>query len=283
MKETLKKVVFSCSLLKNLFILLYKLRGRRPWSFGYSVFKYDLIRHYIRTNHYPSTPGKLPQHFGSGIDERIVEYPWLFSRLKSKHSVILDAGSSLNHYSVLTLDALKNRKLYISTLAYEGVYKNLANSPFYRYEDLRKMSYENNFFDVVVCISTLEHIGMDNHLYTGDAAKKENDQAAYLQAIGEFRRVLKENGSLFLTVPFGRYKNCRWFQIFDSKMIKSIIDYFQPTAYEAIFFKYANHQWQFANEQECQDAKFFDIHTDCRVKGSTQAASESIACLELIK
>ena len=136
---------------------------------------------------------------------------------------------------------------------------------------------------MVVFISTIEHIGMDNHLYTTDSTKRESDQLAYLKAIEEFRRVLKKDGTLFLTVPFGRYKNHRWFQIFDSKMLRNIIDQFKPQISSITFFKYFNNQWQFAKEQQCQDAEFFDIHTDRIAKGSTQAASGSVACLELVK
>lgn len=196
MKEILKKVIFSSSLLRGFFILAYKIGGRRPWSLGYSVFKYDLIRRYVETDYYASFPEKLPQNFGMGIDERIVEYPWFFSRLKKNHSVILDAGSSLNHYPILTLSALKNRRLYLSTLDYEGFYR-LPNCPSYIYEDLREMCYRNEFFDAAVAISTIEHIGMDNHLYTTDSTKRESDQSAYLKAIEEFRRVLKKTGPCF--------------------------------------------------------------------------------------
>lgn len=282
MKEILKKVIFSSPLLRGLFVLAYKIGGRRPWSLGYSVFKYSLIRHYVETNYYAAASGKFPQNFGIGIDERVVEYPWFFSRLKDNHAVILDAGSSLNHYSILTLSALKNRRLYLSTLDCEGFHR-LENCPSYIYEDLREMCYRDEFFDAVVSISTIEHIGMDNHLYTTDSTKRESDQLAYLKAIEEFRRVLKKDGTLFLTVPFGRYENHRWFQIFDSKMLRNIIDQFKPQTSSITFFKYFNNQWQFAKEQQCQDTEFFDIHTDRIAKGSTQAASGSVACLELVK
>jgi len=39
----------------------------------------------------------LPKNYGRGLDERIVEYPWLMSRLGNRSSKLLDLGSTLNH------------------------------------------------------------------------------------------------------------------------------------------------------------------------------------------
>ena len=37
---------------------------------------------------------RLPAGFGIGVDERIVEYPWIVSRLEPGSTRLLDAGSN---------------------------------------------------------------------------------------------------------------------------------------------------------------------------------------------
>jgi len=43
----------------------------------------------------------LPDRYGYRLDERAVEYPWLFSRLNIEKRLLLDAGSTLNFQYLL--------------------------------------------------------------------------------------------------------------------------------------------------------------------------------------
>jgi len=151
---------------------------------------------------------------------------------------LLDAGGTLNHLKILKLSMLRDKKVHILTLHPEGEY-NSSPFPAYKYEDLRKTSYNDGFFDAIACISTLEHVGMDNtYLYTPNVTKKENDKYAYLQAVREYKRILKKNGTLYLTMPYGKYRNHRWFQIFDEEMVKKLIEGFKPAQVNEQYFKY---------------------------------------------
>jgi len=282
-KSMIKQWISQSILLKKFFILLYKLLGRRPWSLGYSVYKYNFIKQIIEENLDIFIEKKLPLNYGFRIDERAVEYPWFFSRLKNNEETILDAGSSLNHPEILTLSCLKNRKLYISTLFNEGFYGE-EKTPSYVYGDIRDMCYKDNFFDAVVSISTLEHIGMDNaFLYTPDKSKKENVKYAYLDAIREFKRVLKKNGTLCLTMPYGRYKNHNWFQVFDSEMVAKLMQEFSPSDISETYFKYENNQWNFSNALSCKDGYYFDIHNESKYDRNSSTASQCVVCLEMRK
>src|ERR1700720_3681870 len=77
---------------------LYRLRGRPPWSAGYHTSKRRAIEAAIDQR--AVTRGRnLPAGFGVAIDERVVEYPWLFGHLSEMGKAtprILDAGS-MNH------------------------------------------------------------------------------------------------------------------------------------------------------------------------------------------
>ena len=282
-QNAIKQWVKNSFLLQYLFISLYKLSGRRPWSLGYSVYKYRFIKNICENYLSIFRKETLPPHYGFKIDERAVEYPWFFSGLDENAITVLDAGAALNHVDILSLNCLRKRKLYVSTLFFEG-FKKVANVPSYVYEDLRDTCYKDGFFDSVVSISTLEHVGMDNaFLYTPDKRKRENSKYAYLDAIREFKRVLKKGGILYLTMPYGRYKNHNWFQVFNSEMVTKIIEEFSPSDISETYFKYENNQWNFSDAEACKDGCYFDIHKNGKKKRDSLAAAECVVCLEVVK
>lgn len=284
LKGWVKEKAAQYPFLANIFIFLYKILGQRPWSLGYNVYKFKKIKDVVEFHLINFRKGKLPAGYGYALDERIVEYPWFFSRLKEKEKIILDAGAALNHWEILNLTCLRDRKVYISTLSYEQFYAVSSHTPSYIFEDLRNLSFKDEFFDTVVCISTLEHIGMDNtFLYTTDIHKKENDEYAFLKAIQELRRVLKEGGTLYLTVPYGKYKNYKWFQIFDAQMVLLIKKEFMAAQETEVYFKYENRQWNYSIAAVCENADFFDIHREHQYRDDYLSASESVVCLELVK
>lgn len=263
---------------------LYRIGRRKPWSLGYSAYKYDAVADFIKSPSLSEFQGKtLPDGHGYRMDERFVEYPWFFSRLRGNEKVLLDAGSVLNHRQILTLHQLAERKLYISTLFPEGRLEILP-SPSYIYEDLRDMSFKDGFFDAVCCLSTLEHVGLDNtKLYSPNEADLENDKYSHLKAVSEMHRVLKPGGKLYLTLPYGQYKNHGWFQVFDAEMIQRIIDAFSPAECSATYFRYENDQWNFSNEEACKDGYCFDIHATKQYEPDYLAFARCVVCLELTR
>jgi len=282
-KNLLKKIVFKSSILKVCLSGIYRLLGRRPWSMGYNVYKFEYITRVIENELVIFKDQVLPINYGHALDERVVEYPWLMAHLKNDEKTLLDAGSVLNHYNILKLSQLRNRNIYISTLDFEGFASN-GKMASYIYEDIRDMSFNDNRFDAIVCLSTLEHVGMDNSfLYTEDESKNEFDSKAYLDAIPELKRVLKRGGTLYLSLPYGKHNNHRWLQVFDERMIEAIKDKFLPNSCSETYFKYDNKGWKFSNKSECRDGVYFDIHYSNNFRADKLAASECVACLEMTK
>lgn len=271
--------------LKQIYHLLnevfFRIGGMKPWRRGYTSYKARAIRNAIFDNNFKAT--ELSQGHGFRLDERIVEYPWLFSRLPVTPGNLLDAGSVLNFDYILEHPTLETKKVFISTLAPEHFcFWNRGIS--YVYEDLRKSCFRDAHFDWIVSLSTIEHIGLDNTmLYTDESSKKENSASDYLAAVAEYHRMLKPGGVLYLSFPFGLHQNRGWFQIFDSEMVDKIIELFSPTSMHEFHYRYASDGWQASTREASKDATYFDIHTEHDYGPDFAAASRAIVCLELVK
>lgn len=260
---------------------LFNLNGKKPWSLGYQAYKEVNIQNTILAGSFDTK--KLAPGYGFRIDERIIEYPWLFSRLPLGNGRLLDAGSILNFNFIKSQKALSNKKIFISTLAPEDncFWKDGIS---YVYEDLRETCYRDNYFDWVVSLSTVEHIGLDNTiLYTADGSKKENRPSSYLGAIKEFYRILKPGGVLYLSVPYGKYKNHNWFQVFNEEMIGRLIDTFSPASFNEFYFKYESEGWRVSTKEGVKDATCFDMHFQKIYDPDYAAFSRGIVCLEMVK
>ncbi|QPF82977.1 methyltransferase domain-containing protein [Bradyrhizobium genosp. L] len=264
---------------------LYQLSGRRPWSLGYYTRKKASIESAI--DGAAVQPGRqLPDGFGVGIDERVVEYPWLFDRLRRdgvKLGRMLDAGSTLNHDYVLSRNPLRKADLTMMTLAPEKrCYWYDGYS--YVFGDFRKTSFADGAFDTIVSISTLEHVGLDNTmLYTSDPTKSETNKHGFADAVSEFRRIIAPGGRCLITVPYGRYENFNWFQLFDGAMIQALIDAFGPSSFDLEFFAYDKAGWRRASQADVANATAFDPHSGRGRLDDNAGCARAIACIEMIR
>jgi SAM-dependent methyltransferase len=266
-------------------LLTYEWRGKKPWGRGYFEYKWRLIGQTLanaETLTAFASESSLTKGFGHGIDERIVEYPWLIANLPPEPLRLLDAGSALNFETLLIHPKLANKKITIVNLNPESsCFSHLGVS--YLFEDLRHLPIVDNTFDVITCISTLEHIGMDNtKIYTTDEKYKEQKTEDYLIAARELRRVLKPEGSLFLTVPFGIKGNFGFFQQFDKAMLAKLIAVFDKKKSRSTFYKYTKSGWQISSLAESTSAEYVTADR-AKLDPSLPAAAAAVACLKLIR
>lgn len=259
----------------------YLCTGRRPWSRGYGEYRQREIQRIL--DHGLFNADQLPQSYGFRLDERVIEYPWLFNRLRGDEGVLLDAGSVLNHRFLLERDVFRNKRVFISTLAPEPISFN-ALGVSYVYEDFRDSGFRNDYFDWIVSLSTLEHVGMDNTmLYTGDVSKKEDAPLAYLDVVQELKRVLKPGGHFYVSVPFGKAMTYGWFQIFDAPMVDALIKEFAPNSFEEFHFRYLPEGWTVSTREQSAGSTYFDIHSTKTYDADFAAASRAVVCLDLLK
>lgn len=266
-------------------IKTYFRNGRVPWSVGYEDYKFAFINETINSDEKLRffKNKELPVDFGVGLDERVVEYPWIFSKIAAVASATLDAGSTFNFDFIVEHPLIKKKELTIYTFypEYNCFFNNRIN---YVYGDLRKMYFKDNCFEEIVSQSTIEHIDMNNSIYGYEGDVSNEKSYEYLIAVKEMVRILKPGGKLLLTFPFGKYENHGFFQQFDREMVQKILDLFTGAGITTMdLFKYEKSGWRFAHMDELAEVTSYNPHTGKGKSDDGAAHCRSISCIEFIK
>ena len=272
----------------------YLKSDRRPWRTGYSEYKFRYLHDVLHNNSLLKSfreGDPLPNGYGFRLDARVVEIPWVLARLANQTGHLLDAGSALNYEFVLRAPALANMRITIMTLAPEGTsYWWLGVS--YVFGDLRDLDFRDECFDAIACISTIEHVGMDNSRYAGAAdAARPGDTKDFLVAIMELKRVLKPGGTLYVTFPFGQYENHGWFQQFDTQLMDMLVDAYGPSHIDQAIFRYDPGGWKLSDRDSCSQCQYFNVHkskyfdpnSTVEYPPDYPAGERAVACLGLRK
>ncbi len=144
----------------------------------------------------------------AGTDERVVEIPWVLSRLRASGRV-LEVGYAFAEPAYLAGLLRAGVELVgadLATREVEGM--EVAEA------DVRELPFSDRSFDQVLLVSTLEHVGADNTVY---GLAVESDGGARVEALRELRRVLSRDGSLLVTVPLGEPGDHGWFRQEDGR------------------------------------------------------------------
>jgi ubiquinone/menaquinone biosynthesis C-methylase UbiE len=122
---------------------------------------------------------------------RQYEYPFVFSEIQrdvpSTQFSVLDAGSGLTFFPFLLKSSFPNAVIhccdYDENLAelYTAISRKTNSEVHFISSDIRNLPYDGNQFDVLYCISVLEHTNN------------------FEKVLDEFKRVLKPAGKLILT------------------------------------------------------------------------------------
>ena len=137
------------------------------------------------------------------------EYPWVLSNLELSPGLkVLDAGcgTSPPQYVIAGLGCKTHGIDPNEGVEWHGINRSLAKrfgrEIEYRVEGLAKISYPDNHFDRVCCISVIEHCRVkpyDNPLTT---VLTDDDRALHRTMMSELIRVTKPGGLLVLTTDY---------------------------------------------------------------------------------
>jgi glycosyltransferase involved in cell wall biosynthesis/SAM-dependent methyltransferase len=223
---------------------------------------------------------RLPDRFGIGFDERVVEFPWISAQRLAGD--VLDAGSALNHLHVLTRLRPRVDDLHVVTLAPEQEsFPSLHVS--YLYADLRELPIVDGRYDRIVSISTLEHVGTDTSYYGGSTAVVTDVQAEAVRVMRELNRVLKPGGDLYLTLPVGRPERFAWVRALSLAEVDELVDAFAPSESSLRLYRYTAEGWQVAERDDVADARYRDHFSSGPVEADRAPAARAVACLHLVK
>ncbi len=213
--------------------------------------------------------------YGANKTERVIEIPWALSKYNGGRRV-LEVGCSFASENPEYIEGL----LSINIPELHGIDISSVEAPQFikKTGDIRESGYETGFFDFVLCISTLEHVGKDNTKHYQPVAElgPSLPQASKpdMVALSEMYRILKQGGALIVTVPFGRFVDYGWFTNYDSRAISNLLGAIPFAGINAEYFRYSAEGWMPCDPDELADVAYQD-------NGAPAAAG--LACFEITK
>ena len=221
---------------------------------------------------------ELPCGFGVGLDERVVELPWVLAQ--GLTGVALDAGSALNHDYLLQRILRKVDELHIATLAPEPL-SFVERGVSYVFTDLRDLPYRDGIFDVVVSVSTLEHVGMDNTVYGVNEPRADDPVMETARAAHELRRVLRDEGVLLVTLPYGAPEDHGWFRQFGRADVDRFVADVGARIATTTVYGYSADGWQVSALDEAANATYTNGLLTSKRTPDLAVAARAVVCMAL--
>jgi SAM-dependent methyltransferase len=155
---------------------------------------------------------------GAGFCERVVEVPWVLRRLPRPAGRVLDVGTAfaptVYHRQLVRLPAAERHGVDLVPFRLPGVVSHRA--------DARELPFPDGSFDRVICISALEHMGLDNERYLGPDGSPR-DESGDVTALREMGRVAGPDGRVLVTVPGGRAHAFDWLRQYDADAWSALV------------------------------------------------------------
>jgi len=171
------------------------------------------------------------------VIQRWREYAFALDHLKPQ--MVLDVGCCDSHFGFLLADcALTVTAIDIRDMPEFPFYGGRANFTFRR-EDILETKLPDRFFDSVVAISTIEHIGLLAY------ENKKEDKEGDLKAVQQIKRVLKDDGVFIMTVPYG-LNPAYWYRVYNRESLAKLLSGFKIEAQKWYGFP----SWNEISEEE---------------------------------
>ncbi len=157
------------------------------------------------------------------LDERAIERPFVFSNLPPQGRV-LDVGCTGSDLPII-MTSLGYSVVGIDTRPYQ-----IENPPFrFVRGDIRETEFRSEAFDIITAVSAIEHIGLSGRYGS------EEDPDGDRRSMKELRRILKGDGTVVLTVPYGLGAVFKpWHRVYGSEELGRLVEGFRTET--AAFF-----------------------------------------------
>lgn len=211
--------------------LIFSPRVRALWYLLFAVWAHQRGRDWV-------VPKSVP------LNERIVEYPFIHSNLGDvkQGENIIDVGAGASRLPI----ELASRGFNIWTIdlnPHAFPRKHPCFTP--TQGDIRRTGFKDNFFDKVIAVSTVEHIGLE---------KGERDHEGDKKALREILRIIKPGGEVLVTVPFGRQAIAHLTRIYDLPSLQELFSGFEIKRVEYAMEREGN--WVPASVEEVKNIAF---------------------------
>ena len=178
---------------------------------------------------------------GFVVNERIIENAFAIRSLPEEIKRILDVGCCESDLSIQL--ATMGFDVYgIDSKNYELTHRNFH---FIR-DDISHTSFQDGYFDAVLAISAVEHIGLGHY---GDSIYSGGD----LKSMREIHRILRNGGTLIMSTPFGAKARVTWQRVYDNDSLANLLKEFNVQ--KADYWLKEGEEWRIAslNEAKLQD------------------------------
>jgi hypothetical protein len=144
------------------------------------------------------------------MNERVIEIPWALAQLPQSGSV-LDVGSCDATY----LNIIPQPDRVLHCLDSRACSESMPPGVVFHQENLIGNGLPRGYFDAILCISTLEHIGLACY---GQKPFRWGDRLA----LAEMKALLKRDGYAIVTVPVGQSKITTWYRQYSPSDLEAL-------------------------------------------------------------
>jgi hypothetical protein len=148
---------------------------------------------------------------GVGLTERVIEIPWALRSLSVNAGArVLDIGTAFSPMTYKRLLVRQPQTVELADIAKVNIHGLKSHVA-----DVRRLPFSTDSFAAAICISTLEHVGMDNTSYNGVSG------GADVEALRELGRVAQR---VLVTVPAGDDANMGWQRQYAPRTFRRVAD-----------------------------------------------------------
>lgn len=175
------------------------------------------------------------------VNERVIEYPYIFQRIKPGAKV-LDIGCVSSRLPI-----------QLASLGHEvhgvDVQDYLFTHPNFHFHKKDIFSWNHGVqFDSIVLLSTIEHFGLGGY---GDSVVENPDT----RAVERIARWLKAGGQILVTTPFGKPGQTAKHRIYDRTRLKRVFPDDKFLWKDERYFQRINGSWMPSAEEKLRSVE----------------------------